>query len=173
MDVYDFDKCDNLVVNVIGEKLIEEGEYWFNDCYKTATDTWNCNCSDNYVLELEHKLNTINTYNISLKYNYSTNVQTGGGGRVHNNKITNILIPNEKQPLIDYRTKYNNSTPVFVDKITNKVIKDKETIKEIEDEVEGEEQRNTTLVWIIIGTLVVLITIGTILIRRKIKNENE
>jgi len=174
IDVYEFDKCTDLTVNVTGLEVIDLGEYWFNDCYEVSTDTWACNCTDGYILVMDHKINTINTYNITMVYSYSKDVSSGssGGGSHRNRVIVHDIITHEKQPLIDYRTIYNTSKPVFVDNLDD-TIKLKGEINQTEDEVmineifPEQDKPFNWLLWGLVGVAIIII-IGIIIYLKKI-----
>lgn len=84
-ELYTFEKCEKLRVDVTADLGIDQGEYSLVDCTETSSNSWLCDCNDNYILRLNTTIKTINTYYFSMTYNWSEESQTkktssGGGG---------------------------------------------------------------------------------------------
>lgn len=71
-----FDKCEDLTVNVKGELVINDSEYWFIDCEQTENNTWQCDCHDDYDLIMNTKITTINNYTINMEWSYNEKTYT-------------------------------------------------------------------------------------------------
>ncbi len=72
--IYHFDKCSELVVNVTGKLIIENGEYTFENCSiineSINNNSWKCNCYDGFDLIIKTNIRTINEYNITAVCTY-------------------------------------------------------------------------------------------------------
>ena len=68
-----FDECDLLGVIIEGDRTIDDGEYIINNnnCINKGSNTWLCNCTDDYIFNVSFKINTVNDYNITFDWNYS------------------------------------------------------------------------------------------------------
>jgi len=70
-DIYEFNKCDSLRVDVTGTLHINDSEYTLLNCEQTTKNSWYCDCTDDYTLRLNTSLQTINNYTFSIQHNYS------------------------------------------------------------------------------------------------------
>lgn len=85
---YNFTSCQNLIVNITNTQMNE----WSAspNCTEETAGNFNCNCSDNWTLNLTPAVNSVGTFTISVTDYYSQSVQTqtttifvpsaGGGG---------------------------------------------------------------------------------------------
>ncbi len=74
--IYNFDKCDDLSVDVKGAYTIDDNEYTLVGCNETSENSWVCNCSNGYDLLLSTDIRTINNYTFLITYNYSDEIET-------------------------------------------------------------------------------------------------
>ena len=86
-EVYNFDRCDSLRVDVSGVLHINNSEYELLNCEETSVNSWFRDCNDNYVLKMNTSINTINNYSFTITHNYSVEREesnsggsSGGGG---------------------------------------------------------------------------------------------
>ena len=85
--LYHFDECDELRVNVTGDTTIDKGEYTIhNGCDETGENYWECDCYDDFDLNVSFEINAVNDYKFEFNYDYTKEViedddsSDGGGG---------------------------------------------------------------------------------------------
>ena len=71
IEVYSLGNCNYLDVNVSSTLIIEEGEYWLEDCNQTSENLWHCDCNGSFVLVMDTLENSYNNYSIGIYYAYS------------------------------------------------------------------------------------------------------
>ncbi|MFP4524113.1 MAG: hypothetical protein ACLFO2_02220 [Candidatus Woesearchaeota archaeon] len=86
--VEEFERCEDLYVNVTAELDIDPGEYSFVGCDKEdGTEHWHCDCHDDYSLEMSLLPNTMNNYTLDMTWYYNGEAHRrtrnkGSGGNV-------------------------------------------------------------------------------------------
>lgn len=88
-------QCEHISINVTGTETIIPGEYTLLNCTEQQTNYWVCNCTNDYELNIQTKLNTYNTYTLNIDYDYTYIQQptrSNSGGYYSTFTITNNII---------------------------------------------------------------------------------
>lgn len=89
-----FDRCSSLTVNIMANDTIVEGEYWFDSCTRVFNDSWSCSCYDNYDLVMCTDAGAVNSYYITVSYQYGEFVaDTGSTSRYHYSYDLGDILP--------------------------------------------------------------------------------
>jgi len=70
---YHFEKCNAIEVNITTAEL---NEFILNDCAEISPGYFECNCSDDYDLNITPAANSVGTFNISITNYYDQEVET-------------------------------------------------------------------------------------------------
>ncbi len=102
--LYVINDCEKVTINVAGSQKIVEGEYIIENCVNTFNNTWDCNCSNGFYINVTTLVNTYNTYEFDIKYSYLYEEEevvvfssSGGGSSVNTRRYENDTFINETE----------------------------------------------------------------------------
>ena len=105
---YHIDQCDRLTVTIYPYEKNEWSIY--PNCTDKKIGLWECNCTDDWDINLKPKVNSVGTFNVTIDYTYSQIKETAefsypshGGGIRYEEIILNVT-KTITEPI--YRTKY-------------------------------------------------------------------
>jgi hypothetical protein len=172
--VHHFDACDSLDVTVTGTLDIVSGEYWFVNCTNTSTNSWSCLCFDGYDLKIETLLNTINTYNITMNYQYGEEEVIyysggGGGGIRHPTMTTSTTTTTTAKINLTTTTMKQIATTTTIKPVTTTTI----ALSITTTTMQTKKGNDTWVVYIIMGVVALLILIIAVIVIMKKGDKNE
>ncbi len=172
-----FDKCSSLVIDVQGEKSIDTNEYWFENCILIDTNRWSCDCYDGYELIIKTDIRTINTYNITVTYEYKVESYNSDSSSSSNNNNQHNYI--NFKPIEENKTSIRECASGYKlnDRLDCILIEETKKTEDNVSEVVYEQPKETKnikdYIILIITMLVIIAIIGYLLFRKKKPIEKE